>query len=248
MSSRVFKARTGNSKDNPQVCGLTGDPINRDDWIMYLVCHGGDARPEYQIKVVSEQDVEKDIYDRRKRRKVKKTVTQRDYGMNGTSFRTVYDGKRKNHSTGKMEKIFVWQEQVGIDADGEPEWRTVKCWSHIVHAKAAEELGYEVRADASGEWVSTEAHEGDRAVGSEHTVEEEEDNAMVTLARAALTDEEAGKVAPTEVEEIIREENEAISEAMSAEMEAEADHLDKLDAEALGLTLEQYRNLLAKNS
>jgi hypothetical protein len=248
MSSRVFQAKTGHTAQNPQLCGLTGTPVQRDDWIMYLVCHGADARPQYQIKVVAEREVEKEIYDRRKRRKVKKTVTERDYGMAGRQFRTVYDGKRKNPQTGKREKIFIWQEHVGIDADGEPMWRTVKCWSHIVHAEAADRLGYEVREDENGEWAKTEAYDGDRAVGSEHNVEEEEDNAMVTLARAALSDEEAGLVPPeTEVEQIIREENEAISEAMSAEMEAEAKFLDERDAEALGLTLEQYRKLVSEH-
>lgn len=216
---------------------------------MYLVCHGNDARPQYQIKVVAEREVEKEIYDRRQRRKVRKTVTERDYGIGGRRFKTVYDGKKINPQTGKKEKSFIWQEKIGVDSDGEPMWRTVKCWSHIVHAEAAERLGYEVRADANGEWVTTVALDGDRAVGSEHTVEEEEDNAMVTLARAALNDEEAGLVAPkeTEFEQIIREENEAISEAMNAEMEAEADILDKRDAEALGMTLEQYRKVVAAN-
>ena len=73
----------------------------------------------------------------------------------------------------------------------------MKCWSHIVFAAKAEELGYEVRADSNGKWATTQAQEGDRAVGSEHNVETEEDNAMVTLARAALTDEEAGLVPPS---------------------------------------------------
>lgn len=238
MSSRVFQARTGHTAENPQLCGLTNNPIHKDDWIMYLVCRGADARPTYQITVVAEREVEKEYYSRWKRRKVKKKVTERDYALNGKEFRTVYDGKKLNPKTGKKEKNFIWQECTGIDADGEKQWRDVKCWSHIVHAKAAESLGYTVRADKDGKWVTTEAHEGDRAVGSEHTVGEEE-NAMVALARAVLSEEEAGLVAPQDSPE--PDDGEAIA------AEAEADLQDREDAEALGLTLEQYRKLLAEN-
>lgn len=234
MSSRVFQARTGNTSGDPQKCGLTSNPINKDDWIMYLVCHGVNARPEYQIKVVAETQVEKEYYCRYKRRKVKKEVTLRDYGMGGRAFRTVYDGKKLNPATNKKEKVFVWQEKTGIDADGEDTWRTVKCWSHIVHAKAAEELGYEVRSDENGEWARTEAFVGARAVGSEHSTEKEEDNAMVTLARAALTEEEAGLVAPED------DKPEEILNLLEPNEQA--------DADAMGMTLENYRKALSRNS
>jgi hypothetical protein len=202
---------------------------------MYLVCHGANARPEYQIKVVAEREVEKEYYCRYKRRKVKKDVIERDYGMGGREFRTVYDGKKLNPATGKKEKNFIWQEKVGLDADGEDIWRTVKCWSHIVHAEAAEELGYEVRADENGEWARTEAFVGARAVGSEHTTEEEEDNAMVVLARAALTEEEAGLVAP---------ESDSAEEILALLEPSD----DQADAEAMGMTLENYRKALARNA
>ncbi len=243
MSSRVFQARSAHSAQKPQLCGLSKQPISKDDWIMYLVCHGSNARPEYQIKVVAERQVEKEYFCRYKRRKVKKEVTERDYGMGGRTFRTVYDGKKLNPATGKKEKNFIWQELIGLDADGEQEWRTVKCWSHIVHAQAAADLGYEVREDASGNWAKTEAFDGDRAVGSEHTVEVEEDNAMVTLARAALTEEEAGLVPPTEAEE-----SEAEAERINAEIAVDAETEDKRDAEALGMSLEQYRKVMQANS
>jgi len=239
MSSRVFKARTGHTKQNPQLCGLTGNPIHEGDWIMYLVCRGADARPEYQIRVCGEREVEKEYFNRRKRRKETKAVTERDYEMGGRRFRTVYDGRRKNPDTGKNEKVFLWQEMVGHDADGEPMWRTVKCWSHVVHAKAAQDLGYEVRADKAGKWLTTEAYEGDRAIGSEHTVDAEEENAMVELARAALTDEEAGRVAPSEEKAPA-----GWTEANTSTPETDTEAEERADAEALGLTLEQYRKLL----
>jgi len=196
MSSRVFRAHTAHTADNPQLCGISVKEIQRKDWVLFLVILGSDARPEFQIRCVAETQVEREIYDRRKRRKVTKTVTQREYGLNGVKFRTVYGGKSKNEKTGKQEKIFNWQEMTGFDADGEEMWRTVKCWSQLVLADVAESLGYDVRADENGEWVTTVAYEGDRNIGSEHTVEVEEDNAMVTLARAVLSDEEAGLVPP----------------------------------------------------
>lgn len=249
MSSRVFQARTGHSADNPQLCGLTGNPISKGDWIMYLVCHGSDARPEYQITVVAEREVEKEYFNRYKRRKEKKKVTERDYSLNGREFRTVYDGKKLNPTTGKKEKSFLWQECTGIDTDGEKMWRTVKCWSHIVHASAAESLGYEVRADKDGKWVTTEAFEGDRAVGSEHSVEAEEENAMVALARAVLTEEEAGLVPPSMEDDGERIAAQAEADAINAMIDAEdQDHRDREDAEALGLSLEDYRKLLERNS
>ena len=202
MSSRVFQATTGHSPGNPQVCGLSDREITEGDWIMYLVCHGADARPEYQIKVTREEQIEKEYYNRRQRRKVTKKVYERDYGMdNGRRFRSVFNGWGTNPDTGKREKQFKWQEFAGLDSDG-------------------------------------------------HTIDAEGENAMEVLARAACSDEELGLVPPkaeSEIDQIIREENEAISAAMNAEMEAEAKLLDEMeDAKALGLTLEQYRRLVAE--
>jgi hypothetical protein len=234
MSSRVFKAKTGHSEEKPQICGLSNREVSKGDPIMYLVCHGSDARPEYQIKNTAGAD--------------EKTNYEMD---DGRQFRSVFGGWHKNEETGKREKQFTWQEQKGTDADGYPIWATVTCWSHIVLAEVAEKLGYSVKKKKNGKWSTTTAHEGDRAVGSEHTVSEESENAMEVLARAACTDEELGLVAPgeeSERERLIREENEAIADSMNAEMEAEADHMDRLDAEALGMTLEQYRRVLANQN
>jgi hypothetical protein len=250
VSSRVFQATTGHTPDNPQICGLSSREINEDDWIMYLVVAGNDARPEYQIKVTREEKVKKKVYDRRKRKKVEKTCYERDYGMDdGRRFRSVFGGWQTNPSTGKREKVFTWQEFAGLDADGEEIWNPLKCWSHIVLAHVADELGYEVRKDKKGRFRKTTAHDGDRAVGNEHTVDENGVNAMEELARAACTDEELGLVPPSDSQEfkrIIEDENESISQAMNAEMEAEAKREDRLDAEALGLTLEQYYKLVAE--
>lgn len=240
MSSRVFQATTGHSEANPQICGLSGREIQEGDWILYLVCHGADARPEYQIKVTREEEVEKEYYNRRKRRKIKKKVYERDYGMdNGRRFRSVFGGWGTDPDTGKRCKQFKWQEFAGLDADGEEVWNPVKCWSHIALAHIADDLGYEVRKDKKGKFRKTRAHEGDRAIGNEHTIDAEGENAMEVLARAACSDEELGLVPP-------KEERDAEDSMMAALRNEEAANEERLDAEALGLTVEQYRKLVAE--
>jgi len=242
MSSRVFRATTGHTIENPQLCGLSNREIQEDDQIMYLVCHGGDARPEYQIKVTREEKKEKTYRGRTR------TVYERDYGMDdGRTFRSVFGGWQVNHDTGKREKVFNWQELKGTDSDGEEIWSPVKCWSNVVLAEVADELGYAVRRKKNGKWQTTTAHDGDRTVGNEHTIDAEGENAMEVLARAVCSDEELGLVAPKEpeIEEIIRDENESLSEAMNAEAEAEE---ERLDAEAMGMTVEQWRKALARNA
>lgn len=247
MSSRVFPATTGHSKARPQLCGLSGRPIQEGDLVMYLVCHGDDARPEYQIKVTREEKVEKTYYDRRKRRKVTRKVTERDYGMDdGREFRSVFNGWQTNPDTGKREKVFAWQQKTGVDADGEDIWMPVKCWSKLVFAEVAERLGYEVRKRRNGKYSMTTAHEGDRNVGNEHSLEEEQEPAMIAVARAALSDEEAGLVEPkveTERERFLREEQDAEDARMQAEQEAD-EHAEM--AAALGISLADYRRLVAE--
>lgn len=146
---------------------------------------------------------------------------------NGRRFRSVFGGWRTNPDTGKRQKQFKWQEFAGLDADGEEVWNPVKCWSHIVFAEVADELGYEVRKDKQGRYRKTTAYEGDRAIGNEHSLDPEGENAMEVLARAACSDEELGLVPPR------------------AE-ETDADAEDRADAEALGLSLENYRRLVAE--
>ena len=58
---------------------------------------------------------------------------------------------------------------------------------------------------------------------------------MVTLARAVLTDEEAGLVPPSEPEP-------------KAELVADEDAEDRELAEALGMTLAEYRDAVSRNS
>ena len=243
MSSRVFKAKSGHTEESPQICGLSNAFISKGDWILYLVCHGTNARPEYQIKILKE--VKKTVVFRGR----SKTVTEKDYGMdNGRRFRSVFGGWGQNPDTGKREKVFTWQEFAGLDADGEEVWNPVKCWSHIVLAEVADSLGYEVRKRGNGKWATTTAYKGDRAIGNEHTIDVEGENAMEVLARAACTDEELGLVEPSQPEDSKIEEildlldgPESNGEALLAEAEEE-----RLDAEALGLTVEKYRKLVGE--
>ena len=252
MSSRVFKAKSGHTKESPQICGLSNAFISKGDWILYLVCHGTNARPEYQIKILKE--VKKTVVFRGR----SKTVTEKDYGMdNGRRFRSVFGGWGQNPDTGKREKVFTWQEFAGLDADGEEVWNPVKCWSHIVLAEVADSLGYEVRKRGNGKWATTTAYKGDRAIGNEHTISDEGENAMEVLARAACTDEELGLVPPSGEVVVAHSyrlvDSKAEAEAEAARMQAEYEcdgeaEEDRLDAEALGMTLEQYRRALARNS
>jgi hypothetical protein len=247
MSSRVFKAKTGHTKDRPQICGLSDREIAEDDHIMYLVCHGGNARPEYQIKVTREEKKQVTFRGRTK------TVSERDYGMDdGRRFRSVFGGWQQNQDTGKREKVFQWQELTGLDADGEENWQPVKCWSHIVLAQVATDLGYDVRCNKKGKWQMTTAHEGDRAIGNEHTLDAEGTNAMEVLARAACTDEELGLVPPTRevsepvhVSEVIAEIKADVQDA-GAYQDFDQDAEDRELAEVLGMTVEQYRKAVAE--
>jgi hypothetical protein len=96
----------------------------------------------------------------------------------------------------------------------------------MVLASAAEKLGYHVLKDAKGKYRTTKAHNGDRTRGHEHRIAEEAEPAMVTLAKAVMTPEEAGEVAPS-------------SEDTLLDSDAEL-------AAALGLTIEQFRKLDAE--
>lgn len=255
MSSRVFKAKAGHTEDKPQVCGLSGRKIQKGDYILYLVIAGDDARPEYQIKVTREE--KKTV----KFRGRKKTVSEKEYGMdNGRKFRSVFGGWQRDEETGKREKIFTWQEFKGMDADGEEIWQPVKCWSHIVLAKVADDLGYDVRKTSGGKWRTTTAHDGDRSIGTEHTLDTEGVNAMEELARAACTDEELGLVPPSvsevemvnamidqEVKDAERRERAETVEVVNAMMEKEAKDAEERElADAMGMTLEQFRLLVAE--
>lgn len=231
MSSRVFKATTGHSKDNPQLCGLSNREINEGDPIMYLVCHGSNARPEYQIKVTREEKKRPRIVVAAGRSTSETTgwmTDERSAPCSGAG--------EMNPDTGKREKVFNWQELKGTDSDGEEIWSPVKCWSNAVLAEVADELGYGVRRKKNGEWQTTTAHDGDRTVGNEHAIDTEGENAMEVLARAVCSDEELGLVAPQKEEP---------SETVG---ETEEEREERLDAEAMGVTVEEWRRALARNS
>lgn len=225
MSSRVFKANTGHSKANPQLCGLTQLPINEGDLCFYLVCKGTNARPEYQISVVAEKA--------QKGRKYKKKIRETP---DGQSFFSVFTGewetfKKPDGTTGRR-RVYEWQTEDPVSGVRIP----VKVWSHMVLADSAESLGYNVPRKKNGKYVTTKAHVGDRTKGFEHRSAESEP-AMLTVAKAALGDEDAGLVPP----------NSEIGEEPAALAVEEPEEDEASLAEALGITVERFRELNAVN-
>ena len=230
--SRVFKARTSHSDGNPQLCGLTGTPIQEGDYCFYLVCNGKQARPEYQISVVREES--------KKGTKYKKKIRETP---DGTPFFSVCTGewetfKKANGKTGRR-KVFEWQTEDPVTGARIP----VKVWSNMVLASAAEKLGYRVPKTAKGKYITTTAHQGERTRGYEHRLADEAEPAMVTVAKAALSDEEAGLVAPGSEPEKVEE---AAVEAESQQAPESDDSEEAELAAALGMTLDQYRKALAE--
>lgn len=223
MSSRVFKARTGHTESIPQLCGLTQAPIQEDDYCLYLVCRGTAARPDYQITVVREE-VTKGRGGRTYTKNVRETP-------DGQAFFSVFTGqwetyKKADGSTGRR-RVYEWQTE---DANGNR--IPVVVWSNMVLADAAEKLGYNVGKNTKGNYVTTQAHRGDRTVGFEHQTAKEAEPAMVTVAKAALDDEAAGRVAPKEELPV------TVPQADEASQEDEASL-----AAALGMTVKQFRSI-----
>jgi hypothetical protein len=203
MTSRVFKARTGHTPSNPQLCGLTGAEIQKDDRCLYLVCHGAKARPDYQVRLVDEVEYE-DSRGATRKRKVFES------GMTGQPMFSVWTGEWETYTKANGKKgrrrVYEWQTE-GSDGRRYP----VECWSNMVHLSAAETLGYDIPRNKDDEILTTNARKGDRTKGVEHRVSKDAESPLVTLAKAALDDEEAGLVAPKEehvseadVDEIIR--------------------------------------------
>jgi len=189
MSSRVFKARTSHSPQNPQRCGLTGAHIQEGDLCFYLVCAGTKARPDYQIMVVDEVEYQ----DRRgntRKRKVRES-------MDGRTFHCVWNGEWEIYTNERGERkrrrVYEWQVE---DAQGNR--FPVEVWSQMVHVSAAEKLGYAIPKGKNGRYRMTRAYHGDRTRGHEHQVAAEAENPLLTLAKEALSDEEAGRVAPAD--------------------------------------------------
>lgn len=226
MSSRVFQANTGDSPSNPQRCGLTQVPIKEGDWCFFLVCNGREARPEWQINIVREE--ESTFKGRKTTKKVRETP-------DGKPFFSVFTGEWESYTkpdgTKGKRRVYEWQTE-----NSEGARITVKVWSNMVLAEAAEKLGYKVLKDAKGDYVKTKAHKGDRTKGFEHQHGEEEP-AMLTIAKAALGDEDAGLVAPGTVAPVV----EPASVPVLPDGIAETDEASL--ASALGLSVEQFRKL-----
>jgi hypothetical protein len=233
MSSRVFKARTGHSPSNPQLCGLTQTPIQEGDYCFYLVCSGKSARPEYQISVVREEVVAGRNY--------KKKIRENPQGQ---TFFSVFTGAwetftKPNGKTGKR-RVYEWQTEDPKTGARIP----VVVWSNMVLATSAEVLGYSVPMNAKGKYITTKAHQGDRTKGFEHKSAKEAEPAMVTIAKAALSDEEAGLVAP-EAEATVEPE---VAESEASVAQDAGPDTDEALAEMFGVTVEQYRRIKAANA
>lgn len=229
MSSRVFQATTGHSDANPQLCGLTGAPIDEGDWCFYLVCKGTSARPEYQISVVREEEK-----PGRRGKVYKKKIRETP---DGQPFFSVFTGEwetytKRDGSTGRR-RVYEWQTEDPSTGARIP----VLVWSNMVLASAAEKLGYRVPKTSKGKYITTKAHQGDRTVGFEHRMADQAEPAMVTVAKAALSDEEAGLVAPADEQSDPQD-----AGAHQPEPDSSEDEEAELAA-ALGLTVAQYRRL-----
>ena len=241
MSSRVFEARTSHTPDNPQLCGLTGHPIQKGDLCFYLVCEGDQARPEWQVRQIQTVTTAGGRGRRRKTRKVYES------NRTGRPFRCTWTGEweefeKQDGSTGRR-RVYEWQVE---QADGS--MKTVEVWSNMVHVEAAEQLGYDIPKDGKGKYRKTKAHRGDRTQGHEHKIAKEAENPLLTLAKAGLSPEERGEVAPQpEAKVEAKPEPEAPAEPVEATVPVtDPDEEDRLDAEALGITLEDYRKLLGR--
>jgi hypothetical protein len=114
----------------------------------------------------------------------------------GRPFFCVWTGEWETYTktNGKKGRRRVYEWQVEDDQGNR---FPVDVWSNMVHASAAEELGFSVLRDAKGNYRITTAYEGDRTEGNEHRIAEDAESPLVTLAKAALDDEEAGLVAPS---------------------------------------------------
>jgi hypothetical protein len=236
MSSPVFPARTSHTDSNPQLCGLTGAHIMEKDDCLFLVCDGQSARPEYQVCQIDTVEY-KDSRGRNRSRKVYESKQGRPFRCTWTGEWETYekaDGKKGRR------RIYEWQVE-GANGSMIP----VDVWSNMVHASSALELGFELRTNAKGEVVKTKAFKGDRTQGREHALAAEAENPLLTLAKAGLTDEEAGKVAPAPAPVTVTE---TVDEGEDEGAGIASDEEDRLDAEALGMTVEQYRKLLAERA
>jgi len=161
----------------------------KDDLCFFLVCAGGDARPDYQIMVVDEVEY-KDGRGRTRKRKVRESV-------DGRTFFCCWNGEWEIYTNeagdSKRRRIYEWEVE-----GGNGERYPVEVWSNMVHVSAAENLGYLVPKTSKGKLQMTTAFQGDRTKGHEHLVAKDAESPLLTLAKAAQTDEEAGLVKPAD--------------------------------------------------
>jgi hypothetical protein len=195
MTSRVFKARTSHTPSNPQLCGLTLAEITKGDLCLFLVCHGAEARPEWQVRLVGREAKEGSSY--------KRNIFESE--KTGQPFFSVWTGEWESYKDAngktKRRRVYEWQVE-GDDGRRYP----VEVWSNMVRLSAAEELGYDIPRDGDGKVRKTTAFKGDRTKGWEQRVAKDSEAPLVTLAKVMLDDEEAGLVAPAEeavIEEIL---------------------------------------------
>lgn len=196
MSSRTFPARTSHSVNDPQICGLhevtscsaqiSGQDIpgaiKQGQQCFYLTCRGDDARPVAQI----EGSNRKDDYETGFRqtpsgsREVghcrRKHTSQEDCDNNGCGLGRWY-----------RKKIYKWQEwrcqqncgatpiECGRAHAGG--WHDVTVWERMVHVICAEQAGYRVPGS------QTQAHRGNRTIGTAHCLSNIAESPMLDLAR-----------------------------------------------------------------
>lgn len=161
MSSRVFKARTSHTEENPQLCGLSGRPIRRGDDCFYLTCSGEGANPGRQIFASKK----KDGYE--------------------TGFRVIPSGRTRTIGAGtrweRQVPIYKWQQR-----DEEGRWHDIKVWEHMVLLSEAVARGYRPPHDAEGGIFCTTARKGSRTKGYGHIVNEQPISALEELAAVML--------------------------------------------------------------
>lgn len=145
MSSRVFQAKTGHTKKNPQLCGLSQREIQKGDDCYYLTCRGNNANPERQI-FASKEDTDFE-----------------------TGFRVVPSGRTRKVAVGtRFERevpIYQWEEK---GPDGR--WFVCEVWERMVLLEEAQKLGYRSPTTATGKTARTVARKGDRTLGHAHVV------------------------------------------------------------------------------
>lgn len=186
-------------------CGLSGKDISKGDLCLFLKVRGDQAEPAEQIvgRVKAGSDkVEQVSPDGRVFRSVptgrhrcKRGVCRAEYDYYQRFCSEKLDnGKTCRAPTGA---IFKWQEgrpTGDVDNNGEPRyrWHDVVVWEKAVLADEAVSRGFHVPTMSDGKFRMTEAHEGERTEGHAHSVSDVAESPLMDVARAALSDEEAG--------------------------------------------------------